>query len=430
MTTVDTSVREQTRPRFVLLSAEIMSTLGGGFRQARWCDQFLRRGFPVEILNASGFGSLAEAEVRSVSDLKEQRARWVEGSSPQAGVRTGAAARLARRLKHIFLVDFLYPVNFLLFARLRAKLEASPGQVVLLCSSPPFALALVAAIVKHIWKERVVFVLDMRDLWSLHSAFSGPKLHKRWIERWVLRKADTFTTVSVGLASRFEAAFRVRPTVVYNVATHVEKDEGAGSLDWASFDPRLSQASRKLVYTGSLPEGFYDLDEFTASLELFAAQYRNCALDLQLVFVGASGELAARIARAAIPKDLVVLLPQATHKNVARLQGAADALLFLGYMASDNQGQVSIKLFEYFRRARPVFPAFIKAGSDVDFLIDMYCGFCPHLGSRDVLAEALASLARGETRLLPKATNPDADQILLRVYDEVADGILATLMTP
>lgn len=428
MTKAGHSAQAQASPRFVLISAEIMSTLGGGFRQARWCDLFLRRGFPVMILNASGIGSLAEAEVESVAELKEQRTRWVRGSSPQAGVRTGAGARLARRLKHIFLVDFLYPVNFLLFMRLRQKLASSPGQVVLLCSSPPFALALVAAIVKHFWKDRVVFALDMRDLWSLHSAFPGPKLHKRWIERWVLRRADSFTTVSVGLAKRFEEAFGVRPTVVYNVATHVEKAAAlVEPLDWTSFSPTLNQESRKLVYTGSIPEGFYDLDEFTASIELFASQTPSCATQLQLVFVGASGELASRVARAAVPKDLVVFLPQATHENVAKLQAAADALLFLGYKADDNQGQVSIKLFEYFRRGRPVLPAFIKPGSDVDFLIDLYCGFCPHLNSTAALAEALSGLARDDAGSLPRATNAGADQNLLRAYDEVADRILGML---
>lgn len=404
-----------------------MTTLGGGFRQARWCDLFLRRGFPVVILNASGMTSLAEAVVGSVAELKEQRARWIEGSKPQAGVRTGLVARLARRLKHILLADFLYPVNFLLFARLRQKLK-TPGQVVLLCSSPPFALALVAAIVKHIWKDRIVFALDMRDLWSLHSAFPGPNFHKRWIERWVLRKADSFTTVSVGLATRFEEAFGVQPTVVYNVATHVETTAAlAEPLNWTSFAPTLNQKSRKLVYTGSIPEGFYDLDEFTASIEQFAAQTPSCATQLQLVFVGASGELASKVARAAVPKDLVVFLPQATHENVAKLQTAADALLFLGYKANDNQGQVSIKLFEYFRRGRPVLPAFIRSGSDVDFLIDLYCGFCPHLGSATALAEALSHLARGDVSNLPRARNASADQQLLRAYGEAADRILRML---
>jgi hypothetical protein len=110
---------------------------------------------------------------------------------------------------------------------------------------------------------------------------------------------------------------------------------------------------------------------------------------------------------------------------VAEVQNAADVLLFMGYQAADNQGQVSIKLFEYFRREKPILPVHIRVGSDVDWLIRHYAGFCPHLTDEAALVDALAAVGHDGGATLPRASAVSAREIaLLAAYDEVATRIV------
>lgn len=422
------SVASKSTPTIWLLSADIMSQLGGGFRQQRWCEYYLRLGYSIRLFYVAGAMSVTWVDVHSEQELQTKRREWIAAAPPQAGVRDQRFARAARLLKHTFLPDLFYPSIIRLLFLINAMKKQVPGVTVLLCSSPPFSLAVVGAILKSWWGKKVVMALDMRDLWSLHSAFLGPKAHKRWIEHWVISKADDFTTVSVGLAERFKAVFNAEPQVVYNVATHARDTvPPLGAYDWTKWSPNLRHGSLKVLYTGSVPQGFYDLDAFVVAVEALAQKVPGLADRLQLVFVGAAGEMATKVANSRIGKDVFIFLPQTTHDKVAELQTAADVLLFLGYKAADNQGQVSIKLFEYFRRRKPILPAFINPGSDVDYLIKLYCGASPHFTSAQSLVEALATLLASGPGELPKASNSEADLTLLAEYEAAASRIVAKL---
>jgi hypothetical protein len=267
----------------------------------------------------------------------------------------------------------------------------------------------------------------MRDLWSLHTAFAGPKAQKRIVERWVIGGADIFTTVAPALAARFKARFGAEPEVVFNVATHAQDIPRAEEpLEWSNLSPQLRVDSVKIVYTGSIPAGFYDLDAFLDAVEQFGRHPESSRL--QFLFVGAGGELSGRAARRSLPGGLIVFVPQMAQHEVAKVQAAADVLLFLGYRAADNQGQVSIKLFEYFRRRRPILPVHIRRGSDVDWLVRFYCGVdCPELLTADALSETFLTLAGGRAAdVLPAASDPaKADAELLEAYQRVADRIVA-----
>ena len=413
-------------PTIWLLSGDIMSQLGGGFRQQRWCEYYLRLGYSVRLFYVANATSVAWIDIHTESDLHAKRRDWISSAPPKAGIRDHRFARVARLIKHTLILDLIYPSVFRLFFLLNKLKKSTPGVTILLCSSPPFSLAIVGAMMKIAWRRQVYMALDMRDLWSLHSAFPGPKAHKRQIERWVLNQTDDLTTVSIGLAERFKAAFGAEPHVVYNVATHAHRSEQANTpYSWTKLSPALRQTSVKIVYTGSIPYGFYDLDEFVAAVETTSRSTPDICNCLQFVFVGACRELAKRATNSQIPKDCLVFLPQMTHETIAEIQSAADALLFLGYKAIDNQGQVSIKLFEYFRRRKPILPAFIETGTDVDHLMTLYCGVSPHLTSARLLSETLSTILASGTAELPRAINSDADLSLLTAYDVAVSRIVA-----
>jgi hypothetical protein len=415
-------------PAIWLLADTIMNAKGGGFRQQRWCEYFLQRGERVRIFHCAGLFELRWQDLNSIEQLRELRRAWLADTVPQAGVRDTRWARGARLIKHTLLVDLYYPSVWRLLFTLGGMLRATPHRVALLCSSPTFAMAVVGRLMKAWRPHQVIMALDMRDLWSLHTAFRGPKAHKRRLERWVIGGADIFTTVSTGLVRRFRQVFNAVPYVVYNVATQVPvgPSNDSAETDWSAVAPELRPDSLKILYTGSLPEGFYDLDGFLDGLETLAATNPRCAAKLQFLFIGATGELRALSAKRSLPAGLLVYRTQMSHERVGQLQLAADALLFLGYQADDNQGQVSIKLFEYFRRKRPILPVHITPSSDVHHLISLYCGRCPNVETPSQFARILSAIVEGKGRL-PVACNEDADAELLGAYEATVSRVLAAL---
>jgi len=414
-------------PAIWLLSADIMSQLGGGFRQQRWCEYILARGQSVRLFQISGLFDVRWADVHSVEELQAKRKEWIAAATPRAGVRDSRLARVGRLLKHVFMLDLFFPSIFRLIATLNAMLRDGPSRVVLLCSSPPFSMGVAGRVMKAMHGDRFVMALDMRDLWSLHTAFPGPKFQKRLVESWVIGGADIFTTVAPALQARFEKRFGRKPDVVFNVATHIKPvSSDPAAFDWACVSEALRPDTRKIVYTGSIPAGFYDLDGFLAAVEAFGRHPE--ARDIQFVFVGAGGELAARMRGRQIPDGLIVFGPQMSHDAVAEVQNAADVLLFLGYHADDNQGQVSIKLFEYFRREKPILPVHIRAQSDVDWLVRHYCGFCVHLLDEAALVATFGDIAESNGSKLPRSHDTaEKEASLLMAYDRASEAIIANL---
>lgn len=413
-------------PAIWMLTGDIMGPLGGGFRQQRWAEYLLARGEPVRLFHVEGAFDVRYADVHSLEELHERRRTWIAATPPRAGVRDSRTARVFRFVKHVFLLDLVLPSVFRLIATVHAMLREGPPHVVLMCSSPPYAMALAGRVLKALHGDRVTMALDMRDLWSLHTAFPGPKGHKRLLERWVIGGADIFTTVAPALADRFGRTFGRRGEVVFNVATHAPAvaADPAG-FDWSAVDPRIRAGTRKIVYTGSIPAGFYDLDGLLDAIVAFAS--RPEATELQFIFVGAGGELAARASSRPIPPGLIIFTPQVRHETAAAIQTAADALMFLGYRAADNQGQVSIKLFEYFRRGKPILPVHIRAGSDVAWLVEHYSDRpCPQLLDVAALGQAFADVATTGGATLPSAHDvPAREASLLQAYEDVSDRIVA-----
>lgn len=414
-------------PAIWLLSADIMTQLGGGFRQQRWCEYILARGQSVRLFQVSGLFDVQWVDVHSVEELRTRRKTWIAAAPPRAGVRDSRAAHIGRLLKHVFMLDLFFPSIFRLVATLNMMLRDAPPRVALLCSSPPFSMGVVGRIVKAIHGDRIVLALDMRDLWSLHTAFPGPKVQKRLVESWVIRGADIFTTVAPALEARFEKHFQRKPEVVFNVATHVKQvTSDPTAFDWKLVSGTLRPGTRKIVYTGSIPAGFYDLDGFLKAVETFAQH--PAARDVQFVFVGAGGELTARLRGRKIPDGLIVFVSQMSHDSIAEVQNAADVLVFLGYHAVDNQGQVSIKLFEYFRREKPILPVHIREQSDVDWLVRHYCGFCAYLIDETALVAAFQDIAQNNEPKLPRSSDTAAkDASLLLAYDRVSENIISRL---
>lgn len=384
---------------------------------------------PVRVYALTGLYRIVVADFYTVEQLRAQRARWIAVAPPQAGVRTSRGAAFARLLKHALLLDFFLPCVWLLLFTLLASLRRQENRIAILCSSPPFSSAVVSAFVRAVKHRSVYLALDMRDLWSLHAAMKGPKFHKRAIEKFVMKQADIVTTVSVGLSRRFESAFKRKTTIAYNVATHIPTAVKIpkGTFHWNQLVSGAVSGSIKILYTGSLPEGYYDLRSFAKACALLTDSDAAIGQKIQFVFVGACGSLQRASEEFPIADGLLLFAGQHSHENVRLAQKSADALLFLGFDSPDNQGQVSIKLFEYFRAERPILALSIKPASDIDILIERYCGQTIRLSSPEEMCRAFSSLSKAGTAGLPRPVNLHVDEELLRSYDDVVTSIVHEL---
>jgi len=409
------------------LTSELEGERASSFRQERWCRIFLSSGARVRIFNLRGAFGHSDEICASKDSLTEFRRRGVaQHTGPKASIREGLIVRILRRIKHVLLVDLYLPnvIKLLLHTNHLIKLRNKP--VVIMASSPPFSLALVGAILKRLHKQEVIFAVDMRDAWALHSALGGIKPLKRLIERAALRTADKVTTVSYGLADEFKQYYGIEVGVMYNVATHYLDAPAPNSVDWSQISNEINPTRRLLVYTGSTPEGHYDLKTIVGAIVHLRRTSPGTADKLQLVFVGACDEVRREAMSEGVPPADIVFIGHLSHAITRSVQASADALIFLAHFGEKNAGVVSTKLFEYLCLGKPVLPFSLHSESDVDILLRRYCGKSLNLHSAEEIAQTLARVAEGEFEFLPVLKDVERVRELVDDYRDYAVKLLSS----
>lgn len=408
------------------LTSELEGERASSFRQERWCRIFLEAGAKLRVFNLRGAFDhsdvLCSTEEELAAFRREGIARY---RGPAASVREGLLVRLLRRIKHLLLVDLYLPNVIRVYKRLDALLRERKDPAMLMASSPPFSVAVVGALLKRRHGDKVVLAIDMRDAWALHNALGGIKPVKRAIERRALRIADHVTTVSRGLADEFEAHYGVRVGVMYNVATHYLDVPPPSRIDLSTVSPLISSQRKQLIYTGSTPEGHYDLPAIVGAMVKLRRQAPLLADRIQLVFVGACDEVRREAqAQQASPED-IVFVPHLQHAVARSVQASADALLFLAHHGPNNMGVVSTKLFEYLCLGQPVLPLDLHHGSDVDLLLRRYTGRSINVHTVDEMAQVLADVAQdGGREKLPRLAQAERVRELLDDYRSHAECLL------
>jgi glycosyltransferase involved in cell wall biosynthesis len=403
-------------------TSELQGQRAGSFRQERWCRLFLEAGVRVTVFNVRGATRLTVAEFATLEEFGAFRASMAARGESKASVREGALARGLRRIKHLFLVDLYLPnIAMLVLAARRRIPRARPGLVVM-CSSPPFSTAVAGSVLKSICPGRFRLAVDMRDAWAMHAALGGIKALKRAVEGRVLRRADFVSTVSIGLKEEFERVHGVPTRTIYNVATHYFGVAETGKPDWRALSPRIDPARLKLVYTGSTPEGFYDVRTLVSAARRIRAEEPGLAGAFQLVFVGACAEVRLEAERQGFSGDDIVFVPHVTHAVAQSIQQHADVLVFLG---SGGVGIVSTKIFEYLALGRPILPLFVARGSDVDRILLRFCAKSMQLLTVEEIMGAIRTASKqGWTQSLPRLGDPSAVRCLLDDYRQSVRELL------
>jgi len=408
------------------LTSELESERASSFRQERWCRIFLEAGAILRIFNLRGVFNHSDAVCADANALTEfRRTGMAQYRGPKPSVREGMSVRALRWLKHILLADLYLPNVIKLYRSLNTLLNGRTDPVVIMASSPPFSVTLVGALIKQRYPDKVVFVIDMRDAWALHTALGGIKPLKRFIEGWVLRRADRVTTVSQGLAEEFKERYRIHVGVMYNVATHYLDAPPAERIDMREVNPDIDPTRHTLLYTGSTPVNFYDVASIIAAMAYLRRERPNVAQRLQLVFIGACDEVRREANAQGVKAPDIVFVPHLPHAKARAMQASATALIFLAYHGPKNMGVVSTKLFEYLCLGQPVVPFDLCEGSDVDLLLRRYCGTSINAHGKEAITALLTCIAEQGTAMLPKLIDVHRVRELIDDYYCYAKELLA-----
>ncbi|MDE2427344.1 MAG: glycosyltransferase [Burkholderiales bacterium] len=407
------------------LTSELESERASSFRQERWCRIFLDAGAALRIFNLRGAFDHSDAVCTDIESLSEfRRAGVAMYRGPITSVREGMLVRIARMIKHLFLVDLYLPNVFKLYRRLNFLLKNRQEPVVLMASSPPFSVAVVGAFIKKRHPQKVVFTVDMRDAWALHTALGGIKPVKRFIERWVLNIADSVTTVSHGLADEFYERYGVKVGVMYNIATHYLNAPPPDLIDMKDVCAEIDPCKTTLVYTGSTPENFYDVASIVRAFKNLKRVTPHLADRLQFVFVGACEPVQREAVGNSVSASDMVFVPHLPQSVARSLQASASALIFLAYHGPKNMGVVSTKLFEYLCLGQPIAPFDLWEDSDVDILLRRYCGRSINVHDEQDITRLLAKIAEDGVGVLPKLTEVNRVHELVDDYHIHAQNLL------
>ena len=398
-----------------LFVSELEGLRASSFRQERWVHTFFRWDTALTVFNVRGALHLKTRRFDREEDFTAFRARSRAEAPLTASVREGLLVGLLRRIKHWTLLDLFLPNCLFLLVLAAWRLASRRRTVYLLCSSPPFSLALVGGLLKRLFPRRVVLLVDMRDAWALHPALGGNRRLKRSLEALVFRASDRRLTVSHQLALEFQEAHGRPVEALYNVATHYEGGGEGPTADLLGLDPRLRPGTLKLVYTGSTPEHFYDAEALAGAAGRYRARHPGAATGLQFVCVGAGRDIQKAVDQVPGLDEVFIFLPLVPHDRAKAIQRASDALLFLGFKGEGNKGIISTKFFEYLALGKPILPVTIHPGSDLDGLLTRFAQGTPHLVREEDLAEALERLHQEGTGFLPRCGAPGR---LMALYED------------
>jgi glycosyltransferase involved in cell wall biosynthesis len=213
------------------------------------------------------------------------------------------------------------------------------------------AVPYTSLIVAHLLGKRynLPWVAELRDLWvDFHRYHIGPvrKRIEHLIEKRVLSSSIGLVTVSKPLAELLREKYAKPTAVILN------------GYDPDDYLPRTAPQSNngrlRLVYTGMVIEGKYDLRMLFEALALLEADAKDIRVEFYGRYLGHVGELSAQCG----VDHLISINGQIRFRDSLRAQQEADALvLFLWTDPRERKverGVYTGKLFEYVGAGRPI----------------------------------------------------------------------------
>ncbi len=216
-------------------------------------------------------------------------------------------------------------------------------------TGPPHSLHLIGMKLKE--KTGVKWLADFRDPWSkwelldtLHMTSWAKKRHLS-LEARVLKNADKILTIS----DRFEKDFRSlgarRTTVITN---------GFDPDDFKAAEDIIPSSKFMVSHIGTIDD-LRDPRPFLAATKNLLTTHEQLRKDMEVLFVGqVSPKLIEEVEKDAVLSQVVTIMPYVPHSEVFKLYKRASVLLLVLANATNAEGNVPGKLFEYLAAQRPV----------------------------------------------------------------------------
>jgi hypothetical protein len=407
------------------ITSGLEGSQASSFRQERWCRIFLDCGMHLRIFNLRGAFGYSDTNITSHDELTHFRKQALDRQiGEKNSIREGFLAKVFRRIKHLLLIDLYLPNVILIFLRMHNAIKRQNEAISIMASSPPFSTAIIGAVLKLIHPKKVILTIDMRDAWAQHKSLRGFKCIKENIENIVLSKADFLGTVSASLSREFIREYGLKVEVIYNVATQHNKMVQSETFEWQKISPLIDSRKKIILYTGSLPEEFYDTDSVVDAIKIVEETDSDLKDRFQFIFIGACNEIKKKSIEKGIKSKNLIFVKHISHELVYEAQSYASALLFFGYLGDENGGVVSTKLFEYIQKNKPILPLNIYKNSDVDCILKKYCGSSIYIENSKDIIECLRLGIKNNLENLPSGDKDNKIDELIKDYKFFARKVI------
>ncbi len=251
-------------------------------------------------------------------------------------------------LKKIFLKLFLnlfipdqYFYTVFRYRKLFDKHFSNSSKTVIISSSPYPTSHIAAYLIKRKY-EKIIWISDFRDLWSLNHAYNLSRFRlkmDRLIEKIIISKTDLITTVSAPWVEKMKILHDKKTELIRNGYSEVEFRENNNAIN-------LDKNKINILYVGSLYFDFQDIDMLFSSID-------NSFFDLiEIHFIGNfSSELQEQIETKNL-QNHIKQLGRFSRLESIQMQSNYDYLLFFDFKNDD--GVLLLKFYEYLYSNKPI----------------------------------------------------------------------------
>lgn len=273
-----------------------------------------------------------------------------------------------------------YVVNF-------RKEFKNGSKIIILSSSPYTSVHLAAYIIKTIYKKRVVWVADYRDLWSLNHNYPFSKfrlLIDKKIEKTVVKKADLVTTTTLAWSKKQSKFLNREVNVIYNGFSFPDINQVP--------DYSLERENNKkyILYVGSLYTTFQDYELLFNNLDYKHKNY-------EIHFLGKPNNKLKEIVELKKLQNIIKNIGFFNRNDAILIQKQYDFLLF--FDSKQDEGILPLKFYEYLNTNKPIICVggkpnseskrilkYLKRGVVLDkkpYVIDFFNNILTHQGDYD-----------------------------------------------
>jgi glycosyltransferase involved in cell wall biosynthesis len=407
--------------KLVLIGSYVGEGVSGSHRQERFIFKALEENFKVTLLKPFG-------HFQGIHDFisKKSFEDWKSGNplpKIRGSVKDFRFKKYIVKLKYLFFLD-LIGFGFLKTIFLLSEIEKKEkgNKFFLLVSSPSFSLAFATYIYSFISNSNFSYSIDMRDAWAMHPNIKVFNSLRKWIEGKILTKADKVLTVSEYLKNEFDLNYGLKTKLLYNATVNLLNiSNDANAQKHHEVSGIIQPEYINICYFGSLPTGFYNLNDFCRGLSDYLENVSSVK-KIRFYFFGPCAELEKIAKEYNSLSGIFHFRPSISHELAISLMRKCDAVLFFGFNGERNSGVVSTKIFEYFYLGCKIILFDIKRDSDLDFLISKVCNQSVFINNAEDFKEYLCCNLRN-LNLLPYANNYEILKELDNNYNLLFRGI-------